>query len=76
MQNLVSRISAWLSRFKENAETEKASLFHLNRENKNFQKNNHSELKIDGEITKEKDKIEKEVLTYYGRFSMVTTIKI
>ena len=54
------------SRFKENAETEKASLFHLNRENKNFLKNNLGQLKIDDKITDSKDKIEENVLKYYG----------
>ena len=54
------------SRFKENAETEKASLFHLHRENKNFLKNNHGELKINGQVTDVKGKIEDEVINYYG----------
>ena len=34
------------SRYKENLETEMASLFHANRENKNFFKNNHNELRL------------------------------
>ena len=46
------------SRFKENAETEKASLFHLNRENKNFLKNNHGELKINGVVSNDSDENE------------------
>ena len=54
------------SRFKENAETEKASLFHLNRENKNFLKNNHGELKINGQVVDNREEVENEVLTYYG----------
>ena len=54
------------SRFKENNETEKASLFHLNCENKNFLKNNLGQLKIDDKITDSKDKIEENVLKYYG----------
>ena len=54
------------SRFKENAETEKASLFHLNRENKNFLKNNHGELKINGTVTNDKGQIETKVMKYYG----------
>ena len=53
------------SRFKENIETEQASLFHANRENKNFGKNNHSELKIDGKISDNKQEIESEVLKYF-----------
>ena len=54
------------SRFKENVETEQASLFHANRENKNFMKNNQNELKI-GEVNVDnKDKIEAEVLNYFG----------
>ena len=53
------------SRFKENVETEKASLFHINRENKNFLKNNHEELKIDGIISNDKKQIEDEILKYY-----------
>ena len=54
------------SRFKENAETEKASLFHLNRENKNFLKNNHGELKINGVVSNDSDENEQHVLKYYG----------
>ena len=46
------------SRFKENAETEKAILFHLNRENKNFNQNNHGKLKINKEVTENKTDIE------------------
>ena len=54
------------SRFKENIETEQASFFHANRENKNFVRNNHNELKIDGAIIDDKEKIEAEVLKYFG----------
>ena len=54
------------SRFKENSETEQASLFHQNRENKNFYKNNHGELKISKKVSNDKSEIEKEVLNYYG----------
>ena len=54
------------SRFKENAETEQASLFHANRENKNFSTNNHSKLKIGELISEDKRKIEAEVLKYFG----------
>ena len=53
------------SRFKENVETEQASLFHANRENKNFAKNNHSELKIGDKISDNKEEIEAEVLNYF-----------
>ena len=54
------------SRYKENIESEKASLFHLNRENKNFKKGSLESLKIDGEVTKDTNKIEAKVLKYFG----------
>ena len=54
------------SRFKENAETEQDSLFHANREKKNYFKTNHNELKIDDQICDDKKKIESEVLSYFG----------
>ena len=54
------------SRFKENIETEQASLFHANRENKNFVKNNLHELKIGDQVISDKAKIESEVLNYFG----------
>ena len=46
------------SRFKENSESEVASLFHVNRE----KKNNLDYLKIDDEVSNNKVKIEEEVL--------------
>ena len=54
------------SRYKENIESEKASLFFLNRENKNFKKNTLQSLKINGQVTSDKTKIETEVLKYFG----------
>ena len=54
------------SRFQENNESEKASLFHLNRENKNFNKCSLKSLKINNQITSDKTKIEEEVLKYFG----------
>ena len=54
------------SRHKEHVETEKASLFFLNRENKNYKKGSLSDLKIDDTETSDKTKIEKEVLKYFG----------
>ena len=54
------------SRFNENSETEVASLFHTNRENKMSNKNNLDSLNIDGEVSDNKDIIEAEVLKYFG----------
>ena len=54
------------SKFKENAESEQASLFHANRENKNFVKNNHGILKINDDICDNQKKIEDEILKYFG----------
>ena len=54
------------SRYKENIESEKASLFFLNRENKNHKKNTLESLKIGDQETSDKDKIEAEVLKYFG----------
>ena len=50
------------SRFQQNAEKEKASLYHANREMKNSKKCNLSKLKIDGSIVADK-KIIKETVT-------------
>ena len=52
------------SRYKQNAEEEKASLYHLAKENN--KRSNLSKLKINGSIVQEKDTIEKEVLKFYG----------
>lgn len=54
------------SRYKENLESEKASLFFMNRENKNFKKNTLQELKIENNITSDKNIIEAAVLKYFG----------
>ena len=54
------------SRFKENLETEQASLFHANRECKNFSKNNLHELKIGDQISSNRNQNEAEVLQYFG----------
>ena len=56
------------SRFKEHLESEKASLFHLNGENKNFSKSSLQYLKIDGQVTNEEAIIEKRVLQYFVLF--------
>ena len=53
------------SRFKENSESEIASLFHTNREKKNSSKNNLDSLKIGDTICSNKEEIEAEVLTYF-----------
>ena len=54
------------SRFGETIETEKSSLFYMNRENKNFAKNSMNELKINKKVTSDKASIEKAVLDYFG----------
>ena len=54
------------SRFSETIETEKSSLFYLNKENKNFAKSSLKELKINGVVTSDKKTIEKAVLDYFG----------
>ena len=54
------------SRHKENLETEKASLFFQNRENKKFKQCSLHELKINGQITSDKKTIEDSVLKYFG----------
>ena len=53
------------SRHKQNAEEERASLYHAAKEAKNS-KNNISSLKIGGRVIKDKLLIEKEVLEYFG----------
>jgi hypothetical protein len=53
------------SRYKQNVEGEKASLYHAAREAKNG-KNKVSSLKIDGNVVKEKGTIETKVLSYFG----------
>ena len=54
------------SRYKEHLESEKASLFYLNRENKNFKKNSLESMKINGQVTNDEAKIESIVLKYFG----------
>ena len=54
------------SRYRENLQSEKSSLFYLNRENKNFNKSSLKSLKINGQATSDKNKIEEEVLKYFG----------
>ena len=54
------------SRFSETIESEKSSLFYMNRENKNFSKNNLSSLKIDKKVISDKATIEAAVLDYFG----------
>ena len=54
------------SRFKENLETETASLYYLNRENKNFKRSSLHNLKIDDTVSSDKKIIEAEVLKFFG----------
>ena len=54
------------SRFKENLETEKASLFHVNREKKKSSQGGISCLRIGGAEVTDKEEIEAEVLGYFG----------
>ena len=53
------------SRFNQNSEDEKASLFHAAREAKN-DKNNVKCLKIDGQNVRDQKKIEEKVLSFFG----------
>ena len=53
------------SRFKQNAEEEKSSLFHAARELKN-KRCNIEKLKINGNVTEDNAEIENEVLRFYG----------
>ena len=54
------------SRFKENLESETASLFYLNRENKNYKKSSLQQLKIKDKTSSDKKEIESEVIKYFG----------
>ena len=54
------------SRYKENLESESASLFHLNRENKNFKRSSLQNLKIGDNVTSDRKTIETEVVKYFG----------
>ena len=53
------------SRFREIAEEERASLYHLNRERKHGIKNSLSSLKIGGQEEHDREKIESEVAGYF-----------
>ena len=53
------------SRYKQNAEEEKASLFHAAREVRN-DKNNVKSLKVNGKVIKDRMLIEEEVVNYFG----------
>ena len=54
------------SRFKENIESEKAALFHLNREKKKGNQRLVSKLLIDGEEVEAKEEIEDEIKGFFG----------
>ena len=53
------------SRFQQNAEKEKASIYHANREMKNSKKCNLNQLKINGEIVNEEKVIEEKVTSFF-----------
>ena len=53
------------SRYKQNAEEEKASLFHAAKESKNIS-NNISKLKIGGQVVSDNSLIEEEVVGFFG----------
>ena len=55
------------SRFKENHEVERASLYHINREKKHAKVGNLSKLMINGKVETDRAKIEKEVLGFFGK---------
>ena len=55
------------SRFKENQEVEKASLYHLNREKKLAQGGNLEKLVIDGSLEIDRNKIENEVTGFFNQ---------
>ena len=55
------------SRFKENQEVERASLYHINREKKNAQGGNLEQLVINGKVETDRDKVEKEVTSFFGK---------
>ena len=54
------------SRFKENHEVERASLYHINREKKNAQSGNLDKLFINGKIETSRDKVEDNVTNFFG----------
>ena len=53
------------SRFKQNAEEEKASLYHASKENRN-KSNNITSLKIGGQVVTNESQIEEKVLSFFG----------
>ena len=53
------------SRFKQNTEDEKASLYHAAREAKN-DRNNVTSLRVDGKVIKDQQKIEEVVINFFG----------
>ncbi len=55
------------SRFQENIEKERGSLYHLAREKKNGKKNNLEVLKIDGNNVTDQAKIQEKVLDYFEK---------
>ena len=63
IDNMVFKIR---SRYKENLELKKASLFHINREKKNAQSGNLDKLFIDGKVVTDRDKIEAKVTSFFG----------
>ena len=54
------------SRFKENQEVERASLYHINREKKNAQGGNLESLMIGGKVETARKKVEPEVINFFG----------
>ena len=53
------------SKFNQNLEEERASLYHANREKKHGTKNNVEELKVNGQVIQDKVKIAEEVLGFF-----------
>ena len=54
------------SRFKENLEGERASLYHLNREKKKANQKSVSKLSINGNDVENKEDIEEEIAGFFG----------
>ena len=54
------------SRYKENLECERASLYHVNREKKKSGQRNISKLLVEGVEVEDKDTVENEVCNYFG----------
>ena len=55
------------SRFQENTEAEKASIYHMNREKKNAKAGNLEELKIGGVVVRDRHRIERNVVNFYTK---------